>query len=59
MGIVLTGWASKPHFRTPRLYAIPYSLHSSYPELCAFVDSLRPCFIETFLEIGPPKSSRE
>ncbi|XP_076448376.1 uncharacterized protein LOC143285070 [Babylonia areolata] len=40
------GVSGKPYANIPEVYVIPYSDHSSYPELHQFVSKLRPAFVK-------------
>jgi hypothetical protein len=41
IGFILTGWSKKKTQVNPFLYRIPYSCHSSYPELKMFLKSIK------------------
>eukprot|EP00741_Cyanophora_paradoxa_P014986 tig00020830_g14459.t1 len=51
LALLPTGWAL--NLSGGGIHYIPYSLHSSYPELCRFVSVVRPRAVRPVVERGP------
>lgn len=51
--IAILPTSRKIHSSHPNIHVIPYSDHSSYPELCAFVAALRPCQVVPIVSRQP------